>query len=241
MYRARQCELLEWGKRWSVLSTAGEAELVGALVAGGSDVRLMYEVESEKRAELDDGVEPDVVLAVRALVTNSVDSGASVSPSSSTVVSHLPLRLPVSAITPPLLHLILSSPPSAHVGQPITLSLTILLSSAAASSDSSSSPVQLLCCLSPSTAFFVSGHSTFTVGLSSALPSYNHSVVLLPLQAGAMVLPSIVVKEKRAMAMAAGADARAGDEEWVEVLDGRLQCHFGVERVRVLPSGAGAM
>ena len=228
----------EWSKRWSILSTAGEAELAGAVMAGGSDVQLMYEVESENLSAVDDDNECDAILTVRASVTNKLNTSASLSPTSSTVVSHLPLRLPLASITPPLLHLILSSPSSARVGQPITLSLTIILSATAASSDSTGSSVQLLCYLSPSSSFYMSGHSTFTVSLSSGSPSYNHSVVLLPLQAGVMVLPSIAVKERRSVA-GTGSSSDAG-EQWMDVVDGRLRCHFGVERVRVLPSGGTA-
>ena len=227
---------VEWGKRWSALSAAGEAELVGSVVAGGDDGRLMYEVESEKSSTESDQTEADAdaMVTIRAQVTSSVESDASIPSVSSVVVSQLPLRLPFASLRPPLLHLILSSPSSAHVGQPITLSLTILLSSSTTSNPSAST-VHLLCCLAPSSVFFVSGHSTFTVRLSADSPSYSHSVVLLPLQGGVLLLPSIFVKERRVSANGAGAGREEG--EWLDVSDGRLQCHFGVERVRVLPSG----
>ena len=224
---------VEWGKRWTVLSTAGEAELVGAVVTGGAEVRLMYEVESEKGSLEPHETEADAMVEVRAQVTSSSHGDTSVPHASSVVDARLPLCLPIGSLSPPLLHLILSSPSSARVGLPITLSLTILLTSSAASNESASA-VHLLCCLTPSSAFYVSGHSTFIVRLSSAAPSYNHSVVLLPLQAGAILLPSIVVKERRPSAAGAGAE----EGEWRDVSDGRLQCHFGVERVRVLPSSA---
>ena len=223
---------VEWSKRWAVLSTAGEAELSGAVVAGGADVRLMSEVECEKSTAPEE-MDADAMVEVRARVTSSSDGDAFIPSLASSVVSHLPLRLPFASLRPPLLHLILSSPSSARVGHPITLSLTILLSSSDSSSPSALA-VHLLCCLSPSSAFYISGHSTFTVRLSHAAPSYNHSVVLLPLQAGAMLLPSIVVKEKRP---SAGSGASVEEERWLDVSDGRLQCHFGVERVRVLPCG----
>ena len=226
---------IEWSKRWSVLTAAGEAELVGAVVAGGADVRLMYEVENEARGSEEARAEADALVAIRARVTSSsADGDTSTSPVASVVVSQLPLRLPVDSLRPPLLHLILSSPSSARVGQPITLSLTILLSAASSAADPSSSAVELLCCLVPSSAFYTAGHSAFTVRLSPASPSHSHAVVLLPLHAGAMLVPTIVVKEKRLEA-----DGASGEqvEEWTEITDGRLQCHFGVERVQVLSSG----
>ena len=50
-----------------------------------------------------------------------------------------------------------------------------------------------------------------------------------------MVLPSIVVKEKRKTARIVSGSV-AG-EQWMDVVDGGLRCLSGVEQVQVLTSG----